>query len=352
MYIYLVKKGVKIIFKDNTWVRLSLDDLDLILEDSTEDQKIANELWPKISTEYQLTRLRNSTITAGGSARQWAGDLTKAREGARIRKQRVNIEIALANKGKERLTGLNQRQVARLIGATDGGISLYFDKHDGAYAQYGIVRPVEIVNIEKALANKGKARLTGLNQTQVASLIGATPLGVSLYFGKHDGAYDQYGIVRPVEFVNIEKALANQGKEKLTGLNQKQVAGLIRASLSGVSHYLSRHDEAYEQYGIRRPVGNDVVHEIAGDKAMKSLAHHEGGIDLTPAKNVLKTQNAGEAIMFHLDPAQLQQLQNAPGFVPVIISIQPMNDLRGFLGIGETQTEIASSLSAYRNDTT
>jgi len=56
-----------------------------------------------------------------------------------------------------------------------------------------------------------------------------------------------------------------------------------------------------------------------------------GGIDLTPANKVLQTQNAGEGIKFHLDPPMLQQLQNAPGFVPVIINIQPMRDLKGFL---------------------
>jgi ribosomal protein S18 acetylase RimI-like enzyme len=58
-----------------------------------------------------------------------------------------------------------------------------------------------------------------------------------------------------------------------------------------------------------------------------------GGIDLSPAKMNLQTQNAGIAIKFHLDPAMLAQLQNAPGFVPVIIYIQPMKDIRHFLGI-------------------
>jgi hypothetical protein len=38
-------------------------------------------------------------------------------------------------------------------------------------------------------------------------------------------------------------------------------------------------------------------------------------------------------IKFHLDPAMLEQLRNAPGFVPVIINVQPMTDLRKFLGI-------------------
>jgi hypothetical protein len=66
-----------------------------------------------------------------------------------------------------------------------------------------------------------------------------------------------------------------------------------------------------------------------------------GGIDLTPANMNLQTKvmdsrfrgNDSEGIKFQLDPAMLAQLQNAPGFVPVIINIQPMTDLRQFLGI-------------------
>jgi hypothetical protein len=56
-----------------------------------------------------------------------------------------------------------------------------------------------------------------------------------------------------------------------------------------------------------------------------------GGIDLRPANMNLQTQNAGDAIKFHLDPAMLAQLQHVSGFVPVIINIQPMTNLRLFL---------------------
>jgi hypothetical protein len=38
-------------------------------------------------------------------------------------------------------------------------------------------------------------------------------------------------------------------------------------------------------------------------------------------------------IKFHLDPAMLAQLRNAPGFVPVIISVEPLGDLRRFLSV-------------------
>ena len=67
----------------------------------------------------------------------------------------------------------------------------------------------------------------------------------------------------------------------------------------------------------------------------------KGGIDLTPANMHLQTRNTGEGIKFHLDPAMLQQLQNAPGFVPVIISIQPLKSLLEFLGLNQGSTNIS-----------
>jgi N-acetylmuramic acid 6-phosphate (MurNAc-6-P) etherase/phosphoglycolate phosphatase-like HAD superfamily hydrolase len=55
-----------------------------------------------------------------------------------------------------------------------------------------------------------------------------------------------------------------------------------------------------------------------------------GGIDLTSDK-ALAVQNNGRAIRFHVDPALLAQLRDAPGFTPVIINIQPMTNLRVWL---------------------
>ncbi|MBF0489700.1 MAG: protein kinase [Candidatus Omnitrophica bacterium] len=72
------------------------------------------------------------------------------------------------------------------------------------------------------------------------------------------------------------------------------------------------------------------------DKADKDKAMlNNGGIDFNSDKMNLETRNQGGEIKFHLDPAQLAQLQNAPGFTPVIINIQPMTDLRLFLGINQ-----------------
>jgi hypothetical protein len=67
----------------------------------------------------------------------------------------------------------------------------------------------------------------------------------------------------------------------------------------------------------------------------------KGGIDLTPANMNLQTKNAGSEIKFHMDPTVLKQLQNAPGFVPVIINIQPLKSLQEFLGLTQlTQSNV------------
>jgi len=75
------------------------------------------------------------------------------------------------------------------------------------------------------------------------------------------------------------------------------------------------------------------------DRAMR------GGIDLTRNKLPLEIKQEiasspsasrndmpSVGIKFHLDPAQLAALQNATGVLPIIISVEPLQDLRGFLG--------------------
>jgi hypothetical protein len=65
----------------------------------------------------------------------------------------------------------------------------------------------------------------------------------------------------------------------------------------------------------------------------RSMDVQKGGIDLTPANMNLQTQNKNGEIKFHLDLAMRQQLQNATGFVPVIIHVEPLKSLPEFLGL-------------------
>jgi len=83
------------------------------------------------------------------------------------------------------------------------------------------------------------------------------------------------------------------------------------------------------------------VKKKVSNAAMKA-GSPEGGIDLTPARmdvqvktgssmNVFGDDNGG--IKFYLNPAQLAQLQNASGFVPVLVSVRKLTDLRAFLTV-------------------
>jgi len=78
----------------------------------------------------------------------------------------------------------------------------------------------------------------------------------------------------------------------------------------------------------------DIVKKVRKDLRLDSAMAANGGIDLTPSSMNLQTQNSNNGeIKFHLDPAMLTQLQNAPGFTPVIISVKPLKDLAAFLEV-------------------
>jgi hypothetical protein len=77
----------------------------------------------------------------------------------------------------------------------------------------------------------------------------------------------------------------------------------------------------------------DALNTALSDVAMQS----PGGIDFNSAKVDLQVRNGAQAIKFHIDPAQLAQLQDAPGFTPVIINIRPMNNLKAFLDGNEVR---------------
>jgi hypothetical protein len=58
-----------------------------------------------------------------------------------------------------------------------------------------------------------------------------------------------------------------------------------------------------------------------------------GGIDLTDVRVDLQENADSGTIKFHLDPAIIEQLNNAAGFYPVIIKVQQVTDLGVFLGL-------------------
>ncbi len=61
----------------------------------------------------------------------------------------------------------------------------------------------------------------------------------------------------------------------------------------------------------------------------------KGGIDLTAERLSVETRGSGDGLQFNIDQVKLQELQDTLGFSPVIINIEPMSDLRLFLGLNE-----------------
>jgi CheY-like chemotaxis protein len=129
------------------------------------------------------------------------------------------------------------------------------------------------------------------------------------------------------QFMNMTNTLL-----RLCGLN-----GVLHDYLEiAVEHYTEQEFQEIflvyvNQFNSSNPAMKAVIHQLTLSRVAKNQG--PGGIDLTPANMNLQTLNAGQGIKFHMDSAMLAQLQNAPGFVPVIIDIQPMLDLRAFLGV-------------------
>jgi hypothetical protein len=82
--------------------------------------------------------------------------------------------------------------------------------------------------------------------------------------------------------------------------------------------------------------------ESVADQAL--VGTKKGGIDFNADKINLQIQNSGEGIKFEINPQLLAQLQNAPGFVPVIINISPMTDIKAFLGISPQTTPVLAGV--------
>ncbi len=140
--------------------------------------------------------------------------------------------------------------------------------------------------------------------------------------------------------------------KKLKAKIRKENLGKLPPYIIDIIPALIEREGTHNLVELMRRVEKKGHFRKAVDSAMK--ARDVGGIDLTPANMHLQTKMdsrlyvngdgffAGrgvdsalgrddKGIQFHIDPAMLAQLQNAPGFVPLIISIHSMTDLRKFL---------------------
>jgi hypothetical protein len=147
-----------------------------------------------------------------------------------------------------------------------------------------------------------------------------------------------YGFDFVVRYYEQEKILAI-----IFFATKQEIHGTDFAFKKGVSEFLLK----YSAKSNPSFSPTDFI-DYPKDNAMR--VNNSGGIDLTPVNMNLQTKvvdsrfrgNDSEGIKFHLDPAMLKQLQDAPGFVPVIINIQPMTDLPMFLGLKKNNPSTVS----------
>ncbi|MBF0123474.1 MAG: hypothetical protein HQL21_08760 [Candidatus Omnitrophica bacterium] len=87
-----------------------------------------------------------------------------------------------------------------------------------------------------------------------------------------------------------------------------------------------------------------VITEVREDRAAAKLKSSDktGGIDFNTEHMNIQTAGSGAGIKFRIDPATLQQWEKASGVSAVIISIQPLNSLKAFLGANVEEPSLVS----------
>ena len=148
------------------------------------------------------------------------------------------------------------------------------------------------------------------------------------------------------DILNLIKKLNDIDRSSMP---MEQRVQLYNAQKVEIANKISNFQLKYSLIGVVAPnkFGNNSTLNLklssineGGNASMQSnvaamVTPINGGIDLNPANLNLQTQNSGSEIKFNMDPAILEQLKNAPGFVPVIISIEPMISLNQFLGLND-----------------
>ncbi len=155
-------------------------------------------------------------------------------------------------------------------------------------------------------------------------------------------------IIQEVEDINDDEyrqMLEDYANFRFNIINSKedQKSGLDRDTFMTLAFKRKKNlrQDFRNLYGLNAAMKATEGQAMTVENRENPAMNAKGGIDLTPANMNLQTKvmdsrfrgNDSEGIKFHLDPAQLAQLQNAPGFVPVIIDVEPLGDLRRFLGV-------------------
>lgn len=123
-------------------------------------------------------------------------------------------------------------------------------------------------------------------------------------------------------------------------VNQKKIFDLVLDGIESEEDLLKQGEDSMRSAipmlftnGQEDPKKASSSLELGVDNASTNTASAPGGIDLNASQLDLQTLTSGEEIKFEMTPELLLEFQNAPGFMPIIINIQPMINLQMFLGL-------------------
>lgn len=132
------------------------------------------------------------------------------------------------------------------------------------------------------------------------------------------------------EFIGIQRTITMTFDLNGDGTRKKALEKLQEFSeiaTAGMPYYQKYYPDRVKD--MSAPIGS-----LLNKPAQPSTASSSpvGGIDLDPENLLLITQNTNGEIEFSIDPVVAEQFKDVPGFTPVILNIQPMQNLPLFLG--------------------
>ncbi|MBF0510721.1 MAG: hypothetical protein HQL13_00160, partial [Candidatus Omnitrophica bacterium] len=180
--------------------------------------------------------------------------------------------------------------------------AVFYDVHQGRYAPYSDAGVGFSGNSVEAYVKYPQTKSQEISQSQAMA-----------------GGYSQLALESSDRAMSTEilRGARDAVLDAVVGVHmhrRETVLGL-RSPLNMLGNFLKKGTNGVQKGGTNNP------------------SRENGGIDLSQANSFLQTKNGGQGIRFRLNPALLKQLQNALGFVPVIINIQPMKSLKEFLGL-------------------
>jgi len=234
-----------------------------------------------------------------------------------------------------------------------------FNNTDPEYSERAYNLSDSLGVIDALIAARGKVSVLdagcGPNARSLRNLKGryrdkvdATGLDIDIEPGQVEGVRLVKGNVRHMEFPDESFDLVNESyllvhfprAEEFTAA-LKEIMRVLKKGGVFVSGSETPYSTPDQFKAILKDLGYDVriegkyrklyIYKAQEDEALTGQA--KGGIDLNAGTMDLDVRSNGEGIALRMDPARLKQLQQAPGFVPVIINIAPVADLKAFLEV-------------------